>query len=111
LNLTVIVFADGRFGNVQRIQRRVFGHEFATEVVNPDFQTLSAAFGVVFRRVSGPAELAEAVAGTADTGPVLIEARVGEMPSPWAVIHPFVMPATPPPPNPLGAPAPPRRAN
>jgi acetolactate synthase-1/2/3 large subunit len=105
LNLTVIVFADGRFGNVQRIQRRVFGHEFATEVVNPDFQTLAAAFGVPFRRVSSPAELGEALAGTAGAGPVLIEARVGEMPSPWALIHPFVMPATPPPPNPLGVPA------
>lgn len=108
LNLTVIVFADGRFGNVQRIQRRVFGHEFATEVVNPDFQTLAAAFGALFRRACGPAELGEAIESTAGAGPVLIEARVGEMPSPWALIHPFVAPATPPPPNPLGEPARPR---
>ena len=29
LNLSTVVFADGRFGNVQRIQRRNFGREFA----------------------------------------------------------------------------------
>jgi acetolactate synthase-1/2/3 large subunit len=108
LNLTVVVFADGRFGNVQRIQRRTFGHEFATEVFNPDFQALAVAFGVTFRRVAGAGELAEAMAATAGAGPVLIEARVGEMASPWAVILPFVPPMTPPPPNPLGVAAQPQ---
>jgi acetolactate synthase-1/2/3 large subunit len=111
LNLTVVVFADGRFGNVQRIQRRTFGHEFATEVLNPDFQALAAAFGVIFRRVADAAELAEAIAAPTGAGPMLIEARVGEMASPWAVIHPFVKPPTPPPPNPLGAPTQPRAAD
>ncbi len=111
LNLTVVVFADGRFGNVQRIQRRTFGHEFATEVLNPDFQALASAFGVAFRRVAGAAELGEAIAATAGAGPMLIEARVGEMASPWPVILPFVPPMTPPPPNPLGPPPEPRAAD
>ena len=111
LNLTVVVFADGRFGNVQRIQRRTFGHEFATEVFNPDFQVLASAFGVTFRRVAGAEELRQTIAATAGAGPVLIEARVGEMASPWAVILPFVPPMTPPPPNPLGLPAGPQAAD
>jgi acetolactate synthase I/II/III large subunit len=101
LNVTAIVFADGRFGNVQRIQRRTFGQEFVTEVINPDFQLLAGAFGVPFQRLDSAAELREALA-TPREGPALIEVRVGEMASPWPVIHPFVPAPTPPPPNPLG---------
>lgn len=105
LKLTVVVFADGRYGNVQRIQRRLFGEEFATELSNPDFETLAAAFGIPFRRADSPDGLASALAATAQLeGPALIEVRVGEMPSPWALIHPFVPPPVPPPPNPLGDP-------
>ena len=51
-NLAIVVFVDGRYGNVQRIQRRTFGHEFATEVSNPDFKQLAAAFGVALFRKS-----------------------------------------------------------
>ncbi|HVW69332.1 MAG TPA: thiamine pyrophosphate-dependent enzyme [Steroidobacteraceae bacterium] len=102
LNLTAVVFADGRFGNVQRIQRRTFGQEFVTEVVNPDFRALAAAFGVSFKRVTDPGALGETIAGTAHGGPTLIEVPVGEMASPWPIIHPFVPSPTPPPPNPLG---------
>jgi acetolactate synthase I/II/III large subunit len=104
LNLAIVVFADGRFGNVQRIQRRTFGQEFVTEVTNPDFQLLAAAFGVPFRSVGNAAALGEVLAAAAAPGPLLIEVRVGEMPSPWPVIHPFVPSPVPPPPNPLGDP-------
>ena len=46
LDLTTVIFSDGRFGNVQRIQRRTFGREFAVDLYNPDFQLLAKAFGV-----------------------------------------------------------------
>ena len=105
LNLSTVVFTDGRFGNVQRIQRRVFGREFAVELSNPDFQLLAKAFGVKFHRADSPEGLAAAL-DTAKTegGPCLIEVRVGEMPSPWPLIHPFVPSPVAPPPNPLGEP-------
>lgn len=104
-NITVIVFVDGAYGNVRRIQRRVFGQEFATEVRNPDFPVLAAACGLPFRSADSPEALREALgASAARTGPMLIEVRVGEMASPWPVIHAFVPSPTPPPPNPLGAP-------
>ena len=102
LNVTAVVFADGRFGNVQRIQRRTFGQEFVTEVINPDFRLLAEAFGVPFQRVDSAAGLSEALKKTPREGPALIEVRVGEMASPWPVIHPFVPSPVPPPPNPLG---------
>lgn len=107
LNLTTVVFADNRFGNVQRIQRRTFGREFAVELTNPDYQLLGKAFGIRTARVRSPAELAGALEAAREAGgPALIEVQVGEMPSPWALIHAFVPPVTPPPPNPLGEPAP-----
>lgn len=106
LNLTTVVFADGRFGNVQRIQKRTFGREFAVELHNPDFQLLAQAFGVPSQKVDSPAGLAAALeSARVAGGPALIEVTVGEMPSPWALIHPFVPAMTPPPPNPLGEPA------
>lgn len=105
LKLTVVVFADGRFGNVHRIQQRVFGETFATQLTNPDFAQLAAAFGVAYRRADSADALTDAVAGACEfEGPCLIEVRVGEMPSPWALIHPFVPSSVPTPPNPLGEP-------
>ncbi len=110
LNVTVLVFVDGRFGNVQRIQRRTFGHEFVTEVTNPDFRSLAAAFAVPFHRVDHAAGLEEVLAMTSrQRGPTLVEVSVGEMPSPWPVIHAFVPAPTAPPPNPLGPAATPQR--
>ena len=105
LNLAIVVFVDGRYGNVQRIQRQLFREEFATELANPDFETLAAAFRIPFRRADSPQGLGDTLVATANLGgPVLIEVPVGEMPSPWALIHPFVPSPVPPPPNPLGEP-------
>jgi acetolactate synthase I/II/III large subunit len=102
LNLTTIVFADGYFGNVRRIQKRAFGRVIGADLHNPDFQLLAQAFGVRCERVRSPADLASALAAAKIAGgPSLIEVQVGEMPSPWALIHPFVPAANPPPANPL----------
>jgi acetolactate synthase-1/2/3 large subunit len=105
LGAIALVFVDGQFANVRRIQRRVFGEVFATEVEGPDLRLLASAFGVRFRGADDPAQLAEAVRESLrEPGPVLIAARVGEMATPWPVIHPFVPASYPVPPNPLGEP-------
>jgi acetolactate synthase-1/2/3 large subunit len=106
LNLTIVVFVDGYFGNVRRIQRRTFGREIGDDLHNPDFALLARAFGVRFESVDSPEGLSAAMAkAKLAEVPSLIEVRVGEMPSPWALIHPFVPAPVPPPPNPLGEPA------
>ena len=51
LNLTIIVFVDGYFGNVRRIQRRTFGREIGDDLHNPDFALLAQAFGIRFDSV------------------------------------------------------------
>ncbi|MCW2529338.1 MAG: acetolactate synthase large subunit [Pseudonocardiales bacterium] len=86
--LTVIVFTDGFYSNVRRMQRDQWdGHYIATELTNPDYVALANAFGVNAARAADPAELAVALkAAIASGAPRLIEVPVGEFPSPWGLI-------------------------
>lgn len=105
--LITVVFADGAFGNVRRIQREVFGREFGTELKNPDFLLLARAFGVDALRAESP-EALESALRSAIAGPrrpLLIEVPVGEMPSPWHLIHRLSKYPHPEPANPLDRPA------
>lgn len=105
LNISIVVFVDGHFGNVRRIQRREFGHEFAVKLTNPEFEHLARAYGIPSFAVDSPDGLRDALeTAKKQGGPALIAVAVGEMPSPWALIHPFVPNANPVPPNPLGDP-------
>lgn len=109
LPVTLVVFNDGHYGNVRAIQKREFGAEVAVELANPDFKLLAAAFGVSFVSVDSPEGLGGAVReANGHAGPVLIEAKVGVMPSPWHLLRlqpmkGMVGPAAPA--NPLGEPA------
>lgn len=109
LNVVVVVFNDGHFGNVRTLQRQQFGAAFGDALTNPKYDLLAEAFGVRYARVDGPSELGPALAAAfAEGGPTLIEAPVGEMPSPWHLMR-LTMPAESTgfhaPPNPLGEPA------
>ena len=106
-NLAIVVFADGAFGNVRRIQNNVFQRETDTTLHNPDYGQLAAAFGVAGERVDSPDGLAAALERAfAAGGPHLIEVRVGAMQGPWHLIHTFSKAPRPAPANPLGEPAP-----
>jgi acetolactate synthase-1/2/3 large subunit len=103
--LAVVVFEDGAFGNVRRIQARVFKREIGTTLCNPDFLALAGAFGLPAVAVDSPAGLETALRAAIDSGgPVFILVRVGVMPGPWHLIHTFSPPPSPAPPNPLGEP-------
>lgn len=103
--LAVVVFEDGAFGNVRRIQSRVFKREIGTSLCNPDFVALARAFGLPAQAVDSPAGLEAALRAAVDSGgPMFILVRVGAMPGPWHLIHHFSPPPSPPPPNPLGPP-------
>jgi acetolactate synthase-1/2/3 large subunit len=86
--LVTIVFNDGFYGNVRRIQEEEFGGRYiASELTNPDFVALAAAYGVDAVRVEGAGALADALgAAIAARRPTLIEVPVGEFPSPWGLI-------------------------
>jgi acetolactate synthase-1/2/3 large subunit len=87
--LVAIVFTDGHFGNVRRIQQEQFaGREIANDLANPDFVKFADSFGAAGRRARDPAELGTALRqAIAAREPTLIEVPVGTMPSPWEFIH------------------------
>jgi len=108
LNVAVVVFADGHFGNVRRFQEDQFGATYEVDLRNPAFDRLAAAFDVPFGRAESPDAL-QRLLGRAvrDRAPILIEAPVGPMPSPWGLMRLQARPgaANSGPPNPLGEPA------
>src|SRR5207237_8899962 len=88
--LVTVVFADGAFGNVRRIQEEHYGNRLiACDLANPDFVRFAESFGAAAERLRDPDELKAAIrrrfAGR--DGPTLIEMPVGPMPSPWEFIH------------------------
>jgi acetolactate synthase I/II/III large subunit len=87
--LTAIVFTDGYFGNVRRIQQERFGNRLiACDLANPDFVKYAESFGARGLRANDPSELRRALRESfAAREPTLIEVPVGPMPSPWEFIH------------------------
>jgi acetolactate synthase-1/2/3 large subunit len=87
--LVAVVFVDGAFGNVRRIQEERFGNRLiACDLVNPDFVKYAESFGAAGRRAHNPIELGAALRlAFVRKEPTLIEVPVGPMPSPWEFIH------------------------
>jgi acetolactate synthase-1/2/3 large subunit len=87
--VVAVVFADGAFGNVRRIQQTKYGGRvIATDLRNPDFVRLARDFGAAGARANTPEDLRrELRAAFERPGPTVIEVPVGEMPEPWHFIH------------------------
>jgi acetolactate synthase-1/2/3 large subunit len=88
IGVVAVVFSDGAFGNVRRIQQQSFNNRtIATELRNPDFVKLAESFGVDAVRVASPDELGTAIArGIAKGAPLLIDCPVGQFPDPWPLV-------------------------
>jgi acetolactate synthase-1/2/3 large subunit len=88
LGLVVVVFDDGAFGNVRRIQQLAYGdRQIANDLHNPDFVRFAESFGVEARRADTPEALGAALAAAFRSGgPALIHVPVGPMPSVWDMI-------------------------
>ncbi len=87
--LATIVFNDGVFGNVRRIQQEQYGKRLiACDLADPDFIRFGKSFGAAAERAASPKALRTALKRAfrrRDT-PTLIEVPVGPMPSPWNYI-------------------------
>ena len=88
VSLVAVVFNDGWFGNVRRIQReRYDGRVHGSDLVNPDYRMLAKSYGIFSERVDAAEDLEGAISRAfAAGGPALIEVPVGEMPSPWPLV-------------------------
>jgi acetolactate synthase I/II/III large subunit len=87
--LVTVLFNDGAFGNVRRIQQERFGNRLiASDLTNPDFVAFAKSFGAEAVRARSPQELRTALRrGFAHRdGPTLVEVPVGALPSPWEFI-------------------------
>jgi acetolactate synthase-1/2/3 large subunit len=88
--LVSIVFNDGAFGNVRRIQEESYGNRLiACDLANPDLVRYAESFGAAAERARSAEELRSALrrAFVRRDGPTLIEVPVGPMPSPWEFIQ------------------------
>jgi acetolactate synthase-1/2/3 large subunit len=88
INVVALVFNDGAYGNVKRMQREVYGNRvIASDLVNPDFVRLADSFGVFTRSAENPDGLRAALEqALARDVPALIEVKVGAFPDPWSHI-------------------------
>jgi acetolactate synthase-1/2/3 large subunit len=88
LPVVVVVFDDGAFGNVRRIQAQQYGNRLiASDLTNPDFVRFAESFGMAAFRATSPDGLEAALRQAfALNAPALVHVPVGEMPSPWDMI-------------------------
>lgn len=85
LAVVVVVFDNGSFENVRRIQEEGYGgRTIASDLANPDFVRLAESFGVAAFRAGSPEELETALRQAfALEKPALVHVPCGPMPSPW----------------------------
>ncbi len=88
LPVVAVVFDDGAFGNVRRIQKEQYGNRLiASDLTNPDFVKFAESFGAGAYRATTPEALEQALRDAFAAGkPALVHVPVGEMPSPWDMI-------------------------
>ncbi len=88
IGVVAVVFSDGAYGNVKRIQQQAFkGRTIASDLHNPDFVKLGESFGIAAEQVKSPADLGAAISrGFARGGPTLIDCPVGPLPDPWPLV-------------------------
>jgi acetolactate synthase-1/2/3 large subunit len=88
LPVVAVVFDDGAFGNVRRIQSQQYGNRLiASDLTNPDFVKFAESFGMAAFRAGSPDALEDALRKAfALNAPALVHVPVGEMPSPWDMI-------------------------
>ncbi len=88
IGVVVVVFDNGMFGNVKRIQEEQYGgRTIASDLVNPDFAKIAGEFGAAGVTAKTPDELErEIAAGFKRKGPTVVHVPCGVMPSPWDMI-------------------------
>ncbi|MCP5149574.1 MAG: hypothetical protein H6983_22575 [Ectothiorhodospiraceae bacterium] len=91
IDVVAVVFDDGAYGNVRRMQEDLYGGRvIASDLRNPDFVKLAESFGAHGTRVETPAALRTAVErALARPGTTLIHVPVGKLPDPWGVSQPM----------------------
>ena len=90
LGVVAVVFEDGAYGNVKRMQEDLYGGRvIASELHNPDFVKLAESFGAAAVRVDTPGALRDAVAAAwGQRVPTVVSVSVGRFPDPFDTVLP-----------------------
>jgi acetolactate synthase I/II/III large subunit len=85
IDIVAIVFADGAYGNVRRMQQEDYGNRLiGVDLHNPQFPKMAESFGAAGVRTTTPEGLRrELAAALKRRGTTVIEVAVGDMPDPW----------------------------
>ena len=88
LAVVVVVFDNGGFGNVKRIQQERYGNRLiASDLQNPDFSKLAESFGVASFKALDARQLEDCLhKAFALNAPALVWVPHGDVPSPWDMI-------------------------
>ena len=88
LAVVVVVFDNGSFGNVRRIQQQRYGNRLiASDLQNPDFAKLADSFGIASFKATDARQLEDALRRAfALEAPALVWVPHGDVPSPWDMI-------------------------
>ena len=88
LAVVVVVFDNGAFGNVKRIQQERYGNRLiASDLHNPDFAKLADSFGIASFKAIDAKQLEDALhKAFALNAPALVWVPHGDVPSPWDMI-------------------------
>ena len=88
LPVVAVVFDDGAFGNVRRIQKEAYGNRLiACDLTNPDFVKFAESFGMTAFRADTPDRLEAALRNAFNlNAPALVHVKIGELPSAWDMI-------------------------
>src|SRR5216683_491086 len=88
IDIVAIVFADGAYGNVRRMQKNDYGNRLiGVDLLNPNFPKMADSYGIAGVRATSPDALRrELAAALKRRGPSLLEVPVGEMPDPWPTL-------------------------
>jgi acetolactate synthase-1/2/3 large subunit len=88
IGIVVLLFNDGAYGNVRRMQKELYGGRIiGSDLKNPDFVKLAESFGALGFRANSLEEMRRGIRRGLDSGePTVVEIPVGEMPSPWPLI-------------------------
>ena len=90
INTTVLLFDNGAYGNVQRLQRQRFGPDrtIASSLKNPEWVAFGESFGVRTERASGPETLPAVLERSlAHPGPSMVVVDIAGEPDPWPLLR------------------------
>ena len=90
INTTVLLFDNGAYGNVQRLQRQRFGPDrtIASALRNPDWVMFGESLGVRTERAGSPTELPPVLEGSlAHPGPSMVVVDIADEPDPWPLLR------------------------